>query len=105
MLEGGRRFILMERNPTLSIEEQKLLGKLKMLNTNINAAMLIVDYFHKVLDQKSLTKFIEKLETWSDPVKEDKLKPFNQFTKFVRKYQVRRSRPISSNLTTAISEQ
>jgi transposase len=104
MLEGGRKFILMERNPNLSIEEQNLLGKLKMLNTNISAAMLIVDYFHKVLDQKSLSKFMEKLETWFDLVNEAKLKPFTQFANLVRKYQANIEAYIKSNLTTAISE-
>ena len=37
-----------------------MLGKLKMLNLNINAGMLVVDVFHKVLDQKGLKKF----RTW-----------------------------------------
>ncbi len=104
MLEGSRRFILMERNPNLSIEEGNLLGKLKMLNTNISAAMLIVDYFHKVLDQKSLSKFKEKLKTWYQLIREAKLKHFIKFANQVRKYRKNIEAYIKSALTTAISE-
>ena len=104
MLEGGRKFILMERNPKLSIEEQNLLGKLKMLNTNINAAMLIVDYFHKVLDQKGIAKFRKKLRSWYQLVKESKLKHFKKFALQVRKYRMNIEAYIKSGLTTAISE-
>ena len=104
MLEGGRRFILMERNPNLSIEESNLLGKLKMLNTNINAAMLIVDYFHKVLDQKGIVKFREKLKTWYHVVREANLKEFRRFAIQVRRYRKNIEAYIKSGLTTAISE-
>lgn len=104
MLEGGRRFILMERNPQLSIEEQNLLGKLKMLNTNINAAMLIVDYFHKVLDQKGIAGFRNKLKTWYDLVREARLPAFKKFALLVRQYRMNIEAYIKSGLTTAISE-
>lgn len=104
MLEGGRRFILMERNPNLSIEEQNLLGKLKMLNTNINAGMLIVDYFHKVLDKTSIPKFRRALVQWYQLVRESKLKRFRKFAMQVRKYRLNIEAYIKSNLTTAISE-
>jgi len=104
MLEGGRRFILMERNPNLSIEEQNMLGKLKMLNTNINAAMLIVDYFHKVLDQTALPKFRNKLTQWYRLVREAKIKRFKKFAHQIRKYRLNIEAYIKSNLTTAISE-
>lgn len=105
MLEAGRRFILMERNPILSIEEQNMLGKLKMLNTNISAAMLIVDYFHKVLDKTSVPKFRKALAQWYHLVKESGLKKFKKFALQIRKYRLNIEAYIKSNLTTAISEE
>lgn len=104
MLEAGRRFILMERNPHLSIEEQNLLGKLKMLNTNINAAMLIVDYFHKVLDKTTVPKFRKALAQWYGLVRTAGLKRLRKFAAQVRKYRLNIEAYIKSNLTTAISE-
>ncbi|MCP4651844.1 MAG: transposase [Candidatus Omnitrophica bacterium] len=104
MLEPGRRFILMQRNPDLSIEEHNLLGKLKMLNVNINAGMLIVDYFHRVLDQTGLSKFRERLVKWYGLVRDSKLKSFRKFALQVRKYRKNIEAYIKSNLTTAISE-
>lgn len=104
MLEGSRRFILMERNPNLSIEEQNLLGKLKMLNDNINVAMLIVDYFHKVLDKSNLQKFRKALNDWYRLVRESGLKIMKKFAQKVRKYRLNIEAYIKSNLTTAISE-
>jgi len=104
MLEPGRRFILMERNPVLSIEEENMLGKLKMLNTNINAGMLIVDYFHKVLDQTCLSKFRKRLAKWYQLIRESKLNGFRKFALQVRKYRKNIEAYIKSNLTTAISE-
>jgi transposase len=104
MLEGGRRFILMERTPVLSIEEENLLGKLKMLNANISAAMLIVDYFHKVLDQQGVVKFRNRLKQWYQLVRESKLKHFKKFAMQVRKYRMNIEAYIKSGLTTAISE-
>lgn len=104
MLMAGRRFILMERNPVLSIEEQNMLGKLKMLNVNINAGMLIVDYFHKILDQGSLKKFRQKLARWYLLVRESKIKLFRKFAMKVRSYRKNIEAYIKSNLTTALSE-
>jgi len=104
MLEPGRRFILMERNPILSVEESNMLGKLKMLNVNINAAMLIVDYFHKVLDKTTIPKFRKALAQWYGIVREAKLKHFKKFALLVRKYRLNIEAYIRSDLTTAISE-
>lgn len=104
MLEGGRRFILMERNPNLSIEEQNMLGKLKMLNANINVGMLIVDYFHKVLDQKGVVKFKKRLFQWCQLVRESGLKRFRKFSIQVLKYRKNIEAYIKSGLTTAVSE-
>lgn len=104
MLEPGRKFILSKRNPVLSIEEKNMLGKLKMLNTNINAGMLIVDYFHKVLDQKGVGKFRKRLRQWYQLVRESKLKIFNKFALQVKKYRKNIEAYIRSRLTTAVSE-
>lgn len=104
MLEAGRRFILMERNPVLSTEEDNMLAKLRMLNLNINAGMLIVDVFHKLLDQKSLKKFRQKLGRWYHLVRVAKLPLFKKFALKVRKYRKNIEAYIKSRLTTAISE-
>lgn len=104
ILTAKRRFILMEKNPVLSIEEDNMLGKLKMLNVNINAGMLMVDYFHKVLDQKSFSKFQRMLKQWFSIVKTAKLPEFDKFAKKVEKYRPNIEAYIKSNLTTAISE-
>tara|TARA_B100000749_G_C18410497_1_gene458852 strand:- start:33 stop:1388 length:1356 start_codon:yes stop_codon:yes gene_type:complete len=104
MLEAGRKFILMERNPALSMEEKNMLGKLKMLNTNINAGMLIMDLFHKLLDQKSLKRFRKKLAQWYQVVRESKLKSFKKFALKIMKYRKHIEAYIKSNLTTAVSE-
>lgn len=104
MLEAGKRFILMERNPELSAEEKNMLGRLKMLNTNINAGMLIVDVFHKALDQKGVKKFRKKLLQWYLLIRESKLNLFRKFALKVMKYRRHIEAYISSNLTTALSE-
>lgn len=104
MLSPGRRFILVERNALLSIEEQNLLGKLRMLNTNIHNAMLIVDEFHKVLDEKGVHAFRSRLGRWYGLVRQAKLKSITRFALRVRHYRVNIEAYIRSNLTTAISE-
>jgi len=104
MLTAKRRFILMEKSPVLSTEEDNMLGKLKMLNTNINAGMLIVDYFHRVLDQKNYSKFQSMLKEWFGIVKTAKLDLFDKFAKKVQKYKTNIEAYIKSDLTTAISE-
>ena len=104
MLEAGRKFILMERNPVLSMEEDNMLGKLKLLNVNINAGMLIIDVFHQLLDQTSLNKFRQKLGRWYHLVKVANLPLFRKFALKIRKYRKNIEAYIKSRLTTAISE-
>lgn len=104
MLEGGRKFLFMKRDQVFSTEEENLLGKLKMLNDNINSAMLIVDYFHNVLDQKGISKFRKKLKNWYLLVRDSKIKIFKKFALQVRKYRMNIEAYIKSGLTTAISE-
>lgn len=104
MLSPGRRFMFLERNPNLTIEEENMLGKLKVINTPIHNAMLIVDYFHKVLDEKFVGPFRKKLTQWYLLVRESKNKPMLAFAKLVRKYRLNIENYILSNLTTAVSE-
>lgn len=104
MLTAKRRFILMEKSPVLSMEEENMLGKLKMLNSNISTGMLIVDYFHKALDQKSYSKFKKMLKQWFALVRDSGLEVFKKFAKKVEKYRPNIEAYIKSNLTTAISE-
>jgi transposase len=104
MLSPSRRFMFLERNAVLSIEESNMLGKLKVLNTNISNAMIIVDYFHKVLEEKGVHGFRSKLATWYGMVRSSKLIPLRKFALLVRKYRMNIEAYIRSNLTTAISE-
>lgn len=104
MLGPQRRFILVERNAALSTEEKNMLGKLKMLNDNIHNAMLIVDYFHRLLDEKGISGFRRLLAQWYGLVRTARLKPLRDFASLVRKYRRNIEAYIRENLTTAISE-
>lgn len=104
MLSPGRRFMFLERTPNLTFEEENMLGKLKLINTQIHHAMLIVDYFHKVLDEKFIGPFREKLAQWYLLVRQSKNKHMLGFARLVRKYRLNIENYIRSNLTTAISE-
>jgi transposase len=104
MLSPGRRFMYLERNPNLSIDEENMLGKLKLINTQIHNSMLIVDYFHKVLDEKFIGPFRSRLAQWYLLVRESKNKHMLGFARLVRKYRINIENYIKSNLTTAVSE-
>lgn len=104
MLGPTKKFILCERNAVRSMEEDSLLGKLRMLNDNIHNAMLIVDYFHKVLDEKGVANFRRRLCDWYGLTRKARLKPLTQFALMVMRYRKNIEAYIKSNLTTAISE-
>lgn len=104
MLSPSRRFMFLERDAVLSIEENNMLGKLKVLNTNISNAMIIVEYFHKVLEEKGVHGFRSRLAKWYGLVRDSKLLPLRKFALQVRKYRINIEAYIRSNLTTAISE-
>jgi transposase len=104
MLGPTKKFILCERNAVRSMEEDSLLGKLRMLNDNIHNAMLIVDYFHKVLDEKGVANFRRRLADWYGLTRKARLKPLTQFALMVMRYRKNIEAYIKSNLTTAISE-
>jgi|HigsolmetaAR202D_1030399.scaffolds.fasta_scaffold23268_1 Transposase and inactivated derivatives len=104
MLGPRNRFILVERNAALSPQEEDMLGKLKMLNDNIHNAMLVVDYFHRLLDERGVGGFRRLLAQWYGLVRKAKLKPLREFASQVRKYRRNIEAYIRENLTTAISE-
>ncbi|MCM2282835.1 MAG: transposase [Bdellovibrionaceae bacterium] len=74
------------------------------MNQNINTAMLLVEYFHAVLDKKNVKDFRKALELWYGLVKESGLKPLKDFARLVRKYRLNIETYIRSHLTTAVSE-
>jgi len=103
MLSPSRRFILLERDAVLSIEEQNMLGKLKMLNDNIANAMLTVDYFHKVLEEKGVHGFRARLAEWYRLGRDSNLVPLKKFARLVRKYPMNIEAYILTNLTTKLT--
>lgn len=104
MLLPHRRFILVSKEKGLSNPEEKLLKKLRKLNQNIHNAMLIVEYFHAVLDKKKVSSFRKSLVHWYRLVRESKLKPFKKFAKTIRRYRKYIEGYIESGLTTGVSE-
>ncbi|MCB0406827.1 MAG: ISL3 family transposase [Bdellovibrionales bacterium] len=104
MLSRGNRFMYLERIDTKSIEESNMLGKIKALNDQVSNAMILTDYFHTVLDQKSLREFRKRLIKWYQLVRQSGSKAFRKFSKLVRKYRVNIEAYIKTGLTTAISE-
>lgn len=104
MLEPHRRFILVSREKDLSKSEQKLLDKLRNANLSIHTAMLLVEYFHKALDKKSIKSFRQILKTWYLVVRESKLEPFLALAKTIRRYRRNIEAYIESRLTTAAAE-
>lgn len=104
ILMPSKRFILVERSRDLSKENQSHLEKLRKLNQNINSAMLLVEYFHKILDKKKVEEFRKGLKLWEDLVIEAGLTSFIDFLKTVKKYKERIEVYIKSHLTTAVSE-
>lgn len=104
MLEPHRRFILVKREKDLSKSEQKLLDKLRRANQSIHTAMLLVEYFHKALDKKTIKSFRQSLHTWYIVVRESKLEPFLKLSKTIRRYRKNIEAYIKSRLTTAAAE-
>jgi transposase len=106
MLGPKRRYLIAENrnNKNTSIEEDNMLGKLKTLNDNIHNAILITDYFHSILDHKSVKKFRKSLVKWYRVIRESKSKVFRKFAFMVKKYRKNIEAYIASRLTTARSE-
>lgn len=104
MLMPSKRFILMERKKDLAARDKKRLERLREANQNIHSAMLLIEYFHVILDKTKVQEFQEGLKLWKDLVIESGLTPFKDFLKTVEKYQDRIETYIKSRLTTAVSE-
>jgi transposase len=104
MLEPHRRFILVSREKDLSKAELKLLSKLRDVNQSIHTAMLLVEYFHAMLDKKTVKSFRKAMITWCLVVRESKLKPFLELAKTIRKYRKNIEAYITSRLTTGVAE-
>ena len=104
MLEPHRRFILVSRQKDLSKAEQKLLDKLRRVNQSIHTAMLLVEYFHSMLDKRTIPAFRKALTTWYLVVRESKLEAFLALAKTIRKYRKNIEAYITSRLTTGVIE-
>lgn len=104
MLEPHRRFILVARDADLSKSEMKLIDRLRLANKDINCGMLLVEYFHKALDQKTVKDFRKVLTRWYQLCRNTRLEPFLKFAKTLRKYRKNIEAYITSRLTTAVIE-
>lgn len=104
MLSPQRRFILVSRTSKLLKSEEKMLKKLRDKNETIHDAMLLVEYFHAVLDSKKISSFKKRLIDWYQLVREVKLQPFRTFARTIRKYRRYIENYITSGLTTGVAE-
>ena len=104
MLAPSRRFVLVERDKKLSKGDERLIDKLRRLNTNIHNAMLLTEYFHSMLEHKNIAPFRKSLTEWYKLVRESGLKPFRALSKLIRKYRPNIEAYILHRLTTAVSE-
>lgn len=104
MLEPHRRFILVAREADLSKSEMKLIDKLRLANKAINCGMYLIEYFHKALDQKTISGFRKVLIRWYQLCRNTRLEPFMKFAKTLRKYRKNIEAYITSRLTTAVIE-
>lgn len=104
MLSPVRRFIFFTVELNLLKSEQKKLDRLRKQNFNINNAMLILDYFHFVMNCNTIKKFRSALKEWYDLVRQAKLKPFRAFAKTIRRYRSLIENYIKSGLTTGVAE-
>lgn len=105
MLSGSKRFILVERQKDdLPQSDHDNLEKLKLLNENISTAMVLMEYFHRLLDRKTVKTFRNGLDKWFGLIEVSRLKPLKSFATLVKKYLKNIETYISSHLTTAVSE-
>jgi len=104
MLRPSKKYIMVARKRDLSKSDQRHFEKLIQVNQNINSALILIEYFHSVLDKTDVKSFREGLALWEDLVKASGLSQFEKFLATVKKHQPRIEAYISSKLTTAISE-
>jgi transposase len=104
MLAPHRRFVLVEREKKLNKSDLKMLDQLKKINKNILNGMILVEYFHNVLDKTDITEFRKSLTLWYQLVRESAIKPFKKLALMIRKNRKYIEAYITSGLTTAKSE-
>lgn len=104
MLEPHRRFVLLSRDADLSKSETKLIDKLRLANKEINCGMLLVEYFHKALDQRKVTDFRKVLRRWYELCRNVRIKSFMDFARTLRKYRRNIEAYIESRLSTGVVE-
>jgi transposase len=104
MLAPSRRFVLVEKQKHLTKQELKMLDQLREENKNINNGMLVVEYFHRMLERKNPDTFRQALVKWYRLVRDAGLPEFRKFAALIRKYRRNIESYIKSNLTTAVSE-
>ena len=104
MLAPHRRFVLVEWEKTLNKSDLKMLDQLKKINKNILNGMILVEYFHNLLDKTKVEEFRKSLTLWYRLVRESGIKPFKKLAKLIKKNRKYIEAYIISGLTTAKSE-
>lgn len=104
MLEPHRRFVLVSRDANLSKSEMKLIDRLRLANKEIQCAMLMVEYFHKALDEKTVSGFRKILARWYQLCRNTRYEPFLKFARTLITYRKNIEAYITSRLTTAVIE-
>lgn len=104
MLAPHRRFVLVEREKKLNKSDLKMLDQLKKINKNILNGMILVEYFHNVLDKTDVKEFRKALKLWYQLARESAIKPFKKLALMIRKNRTYIEAYITSGLTTAKSE-
>jgi transposase len=104
MLAPHRRFVLVEREKKLNKSDLKMLDQLKKINKNILNGMILVEYFHNILDKTDLVEFRKSLTLWYRLVRESGIKPFKKLAQLIKKNRKYIEAYILSGLTTAKSE-
>ncbi len=104
MLAPHRRFVLVEREKKLNKSDLKMLDQLKKINKNILNGMILVEYFHNVLDKTDIKEFRKSLKLWYQLARESALKPFKKLALMIKKNRTYIEAYIASGLTTAKSE-
>lgn len=104
MLKPSKKYVLVARKKQLSRKDQTQFEQLIQVNKNISNALILIDYFHSILDKNSVKEFRDGLKLWEELVNASKINQFEKFLETVKKHQARIEAYISSKLTTAISE-
>ncbi len=104
MLKPSKKYILVARKKELSKKDQSQFERLIQVNQNISNALVLIDYFHNILDKHEVADFRSGLKLWEELVTASKFSHFEKFLATVKKHQPRIEAYISSKLTTAISE-